>query len=104
MARSSWKELGLEENSCDEFLSLRLLGEGSCGAVRADVPCRNQFQKGSGPAVAVKFIHVRSFRRDVLARGGFIGSVLAVLKILKATHNANIVRPFGCWYDSSFSE
>ena len=60
-----------------------MLGEGSFGAVWAAVPCRQQFQKGSGAVVAVKFINVQSFKQEVLAKGGYLGRELAVIKTLE---------------------
>ena len=103
MAESRWGELGLEENNiCDELRPLKLLGRGTFGAVWAAVPCRQQFPKGSGDSVAVKFINVTSFSRQVLAREGYLGRELVVIKLLAADPHANILRSFGAFYDRSF--
>ena len=101
MAESRWGELGLEEkNICGEFRPLKLLGRGSFGAVWAAVLCRQQFPKGSGDSVAVKFINVTSFSRQVLAGEGYLGRELAVIKLLAADPHANrLVRSFGAFYD-----
>ena len=81
---------------------MKLLGRGTFGAVWVAVPCRQQSPKGSGDSVAVKFINVTSFSRQVLAREGDLGRELAVMKLLAADPHANIVRLFGAFYDRSF--
>ena len=102
MAESRRGELGLEENYiCGDFQPLKLLGQGAFGAVWAAVPCRQLFPKGSGDSVAVKSINVTSFSRQVLAREGYLGRELVVIKILAEDPHANIVGSFGAFYDRS---
>ena len=92
MAESRWGELGLEEkNICDEFRPLKLFGRGTFGAVWVVVPCRQQYPKVSGDSVAVKFINVTSFSRQVLAREGYLGREPVEIVFLAAEHSANIV-------------
>ena len=80
MAESRWGELGLEEkNICDEFRPLKLFGRGTFGTVWVAVPCRQQYPKVSGDSVAVRFINVTSFSRQVLAREGYLGRELVVI-------------------------
>ena len=103
MAESRWGELGLEEkNICDEFRPLKLFGRGTFGAVWVAVPCRQQYPKVSGDPVAVKFINVTSFSRQVLAREGYLGRELVVIKLLAADPHAPMKRSFGAFYDRSF--
>ena len=72
MAQFSMEDLGLEvKDIFDEFRPLKLLGEGTFGAVWAAVPRRQQFQGASGDSVAVKFINVMSFKKQVLHKKGF---------------------------------
>ena len=74
MAESRWGESGFEENNiCDEFRPLKLFGRGTFGAVWVAVPRRQQFQGASGDSVAVKFINVMSFKKQVLNKTGFLG-------------------------------
>ena len=66
MAEPRWGDLGLEENNiCDEFRPLKLFDRGTFGAVWVAVPCRQQYPKVSGDSVAVMFISVTSFSREV---------------------------------------
>ena len=103
MAQFSMEDLGLEvKDIFDEFRPLKLLGEGTFGAVWAAVPRRQQFQGASGDSVAVKFINVMSFKKQVLNKKGFLGRELAVIKVLAAEPHGNIVRSFGAFYDRSF--
>ena len=103
MAQFSMEDLGLEvKDIFDEFRPLKLLGEGTFGAVWAAVPRRQQFQGASGDSVAVKFINVRSFKKEVLSKKGFLGRELAVIKVLAAEPHGNIVRSFGAFYDENF--
>ena len=89
MAESRWGELGLEEkNICDEFRPLTLFGRGTFGAVWAAALCRQQYPKVSGDSVAVKSINDTSFSRQVLAREGYLGRELAVIKLLAADPHA----------------
>ena len=97
------EDLGLEvKDIFDEFRPLKLLGEGTFGAVWAAVPRRQQFQGASGDSVAVKFINVMSFKKQVLNKKGFLGRELAVIKVLAAEPHGNIVRSFGAFYDEHF--
>ena len=103
MAQFSMEDLGLEvKDIFDEFRPLKLLGEGTFGAVWAAVPRRQQFQGASGDSVAVKFINVMSFKKQVLNKKGFLGRELAVIKVLAAEPHGNIVRSFGAFYDEHF--
>ena len=103
MAQFSRQDLGLEEKHIfDEFRPLKLLGEGTFGAVWAAVPRRQQFQGASGDSVAVKFINVMSFKKQMLNKKGFLGRELAVIKVLAAEPHGTIVRSFGAFYDGSF--
>ena len=81
---------------------MKLFGRGTIGAVWAAVPCRQQYPKVSGDSVAVKFINVTSFSRQVLAREGYLGRELAVIKLLAADPHAPMKRSFGAFYDGSF--
>ena len=69
---------------------------------KQDVPFRQQSPKGSGKSVAVKFINVISWRRQVLDPRGYLGRELVVVKLLAAHPHANIVQSFGALYDQSF--
>ena len=72
MAQFSMEDLGVEvKNIFDEFRPLKLLGEGTFGAVFAAVPRRQQFQGARRDSVAVKFINVMSFKKQVLNKKGF---------------------------------
>ena len=97
------EDLGVEQKDIvEEFQPVRLLGEGTFGAVWAAVPLRQQFQGASGDSVAVKFINVMSFKKQVLNKKGFLGRELAVIKVLAAEPHGNIVRSFGAFYDEHF--
>ena len=104
MAESQWADLGLEEskNICCDFRPLAFWGEGTFGAVWVAVPCRQQYPKVSGDSVAVKFINVTSFGRQVLAREVYLGRELVVIKLLAADPHAPMKRSFGAFYDGSF--
>ena len=95
MAQLSRQDLGLQEKHIfDEFRPLKLLGEGTFGAVWVAVPCRQQVQNDSGACVALRSINVQSFKKEVSARGCYLGREVAMINMLEADPHANIVRPF----------
>ena len=104
MSASRWADLGLEEskNMCDDFRPSALLGEGTFGTVWVAVPCRQQYPKVSGDSVAVTFISATSFSKPVLARKGYLGRELTVIKLLAADPHAPMKRSVGAFYDGSF--
>ena len=103
MSQHCLEDLGLEEkNIVEEFRPVKLLGEGTFGAVWAAVPLRQQYQGASGDSDAVKFINVVSFQLQVLRKKGFVARELAVIKVLAAETHGNIVRSLGAFYDKDF--
>ena len=73
MAQFCLEDLGLKKkNIFEEFRPVKLLGEGTFGAVFASVPRRQQFEGASGDSVAVKFINVLSFEKQVLRKKGLL--------------------------------